>query len=360
MLSITPGNQIDSGPYTSLQRPGIGYILISGLTDFKIMTKPAILERLSALADGVRGRMLLLLEKHELTVSELGTVLQLPQSSTSRQLKTLADSGWVVSRPDGTRRLYWMPVSEERAPAYQLWKLTREQIEATAAANDDQRRLLSVLAKRRGRSRAFFETEAAQWDRVRDELFGTRFFLFGLLGLLDPDWVVGDLGCGSGTLSEALAPFARRVLAVDDSEAMLVEARRRLQRFDNVELRHGALEALPIDDEALDAATLVLVLHHVPDADGAVREVARVLRPGGRLLIVDMLPHDRQEYRQSMGHVWLGFSSERIERSFAHGGLEINRFLELPADPAAKGPTLFAATATRGKRLSRHKPSQFG
>ena len=315
------------------------------------MNKPAILERLSALADGVRGRMLLLLEKHELTVSELSTVLQLPQSSTSRQLKTLADSGWVVSRPDGTHRLYRMPIREERAPTHQLWRLTREQIVATPAASDDQRRLQSVLAGRRDRSRTFFETEAAQWDRVRDELFGTRFFLFGLLGFLDPGWAIGDLGCGSGTLSEALAPFARRVVAVDDSEAMLGEARRRLDRFDNVELHRGVLEALPIEDDALDAATLVLVLHHLPDADGAVREVSRVLRPGGRLLIVDMLPHDRQEYRQTMGHVWLGFSAERIERCLTRGGFESNRFLELPADPAAKGPTLFAATATRGDRL---------
>ncbi len=214
-----------------------------------------------------------------------------------------------------------------------------------------------MLAARRDRSRTFFETDSAQWDRVRDKLFGTRFFLFGLLGLLDPDWVIGDLGCGSGTLSEALAPFVRRVVAVDDSEAMLGEARERLDRFDNVELSRGALESLPLDDASLDAATLALVLHHLPDPDEAVREVARALRPGGRLLIVDMLPHDRQEYRQQMGHVWMGFSAEQIERTLDHVGFTETRFLELPADPAAKGPTLFAATAVRGARLlNRREP----
>ena len=319
------------------------------------MEKPTILAHMSALADGLRGRMLLLLEAYELTVSELSGVLQLPQSSTSRQLKTLSDAGWVVSRPDGTRRLYKMPTGDERAPAHRLWRLTREQIGATAAARDDRRRLRSVLAARRDRSRSYFETDSAQWDRVRDELFGTRFFLFGLLGLLDPDRVIGDLGCGSGTLSEALAPFVRRVVAVDDSEAMLGEARERLNRFDNVELRHGALESLPLEDASLDAATLVLVLHHLPDPDEAVREVARALRPGGRLLIVDMLPHDRQEYRQQMGHVWMGFSAEQIEQMLERAGFTEMRFLELPADPAAKGPTLFATTAVRGARITNQR-----
>ncbi len=320
------------------------------------MKKLTILEHMSALADGLRGRMLLLLEAYELTVSELGAVLQLPQSSTSRQLKTLSDAGWVVSRPDGTRRLYKMPSHDERTPTHRLWHLTREQIATTTAAHDDRRRLRSVLAARRDRSRSFFETDSAQWDRVRDELFGTRFFLFGLLGLLDPDWVIGDLGCGSGTLSEALAPFVRRVVAVDDSEAMLGEARERLDRFDNVELRRGALESLPLEDASLDAATLVLVLHHLPDPEEAVREVARTLRPGGRLLIVDMLPHDRQEYRQQMGHVWMGFSAEQIQQALDRVGFTETRFIELPADPAAKGPTLFATTAVRGVQLT--KPQQ--
>jgi ubiquinone/menaquinone biosynthesis C-methylase UbiE/DNA-binding MarR family transcriptional regulator len=313
-----------------------------------MQTRPNILDRMSALADGLRGRMLLLLEVHELTVSELGATLQLPQSSTSRHLKTLAEAGWVISRPDGTRRLYRMVERAEDAPAHQLWGLTRDQLSGTAAARDDGRRLLSVLAERRDRSREFFETDAEKWDHLRDELFGGRVFLFGLAGLIDPDAVIGDLGCGSGTLSEVLAPFARRVIAVDDSEAMLGEARTRLARFPNVELHRAALEALPLEDGCLDAATLVLVLHHLPDPAKAVREVARVLRPGGRLLIVDMLPHDRQEYRLQMGHVWMGFSADQVEQTLTRSGFQQQRLIELPADPVAKGPTLFAATATRG------------
>ncbi|MFH1530273.1 MAG: metalloregulator ArsR/SmtB family transcription factor [Pseudomonadota bacterium] len=313
-------------------------------------TRPTILEQMSALADGLRGRILLLLEAHELTVNELCATLQLPQSSTSRHLKTLADVGWVVSRPEGTRRLYRMAERDEDAPVRQLWGLARAQLSDTPGARDDHGRLQSVLAERRDRSREFFESDAARWDHLRDELFGARFFQFGFPGLLDPDLVIGDLGCGSGALSELLAPFVRRVIAVDDSEAMLGEARTRLERFSNVELHRGALESLPLETGTLDAATLVLVLHHLPDPGEAVREVARVLRPGGRLMVVDMLPHDRQEYRPQMGHVWMGFSTEQVGQLLTRNGFGQQRIIEIPADPAARGPSLFAAAATRDGR----------
>ena len=309
--------------------------------------RPPILDQMSALSDGLRSRILLVLERNELTVSELRTVLQLPQSTVSRHLKTLGDAGWVVSRRDGTRRLYHMPNEDADPGVRRLWRLAREQLGGTHAAEEDLRRLQGVLAKRRSRSREFFATEAGHWDQLRDELFGPRFYLFALLGLLEDDWVVGDLGCGSGPLSAALAPFVRQVIAVDGSEAMLVAAKQRLRSLDNVEVRRGELEALPIADGALDAATLILVLHHLPDPGKVVREVARVLRPGGKLLVVDMLPHDRQEYQSEMGHVWMGFLQTRVHRYLTEAGLRTARFSLLPAEPTAKGPTLFAATAWR-------------
>ena len=125
---------------------------------------------------------------------------------------------------------------------------------------------------------------------------------------------------------------------------MLQAARKRLQSFDNIELRRGELEALPIDDGRLDAATLMLVLHHVPEPERALGEVARVLKPHGRAVIVDMLPHDRESYRQQMGHVWLGFSDDHVYRMFQEAGFEEIRFVALPPDARSKGPGLFAAT----------------
>jgi ArsR family transcriptional regulator len=307
----------------------------------------AILDHMSALADPTRCRILLLLEKHELTVGELCGALQLPQSSVSRHLKTLADDDWVVSRRDGTSRFYSMPLDDLDSGASQLWPLIRDQVAGTAAAGQDEHRLPGVLARRRAKSQEFFATASAGWDRLRGDLFGDSFYLWAVLGLIDPSLTVGDLGCGTGQLTETVAPHVHRVIAVDASPEMLDAARGRVGERSNVDIRQGELEALPIQAGELDAAMLSLVLHYSPDPARALAEVARVLQPGGRVLIVDMLPHEREEYQQQMGHVWLGFSDKQITK-FLHGaGFGNVRVRPLPVDADARGPALFAAVATR-------------
>jgi ArsR family transcriptional regulator len=307
----------------------------------------AILEHMSALADPTRCRMLLLLEKQELTVSELCAVLQMPQSSVSRHLKTLADDRWVASRRDGTSRFYSMAVEDLDPAARRLWPIIREQVAHTSAAGQDDRRLRGVLMRRRAKSEEFFASAAGGWDRLRSDLFGDIFYLWAVLGLIDPALVVGDLGCGTGQLTETVAPYVRRVIAVDGSAEMLDAARQRLGTARNVDLRQGQLENLPIETGELDAAMLSLVLHYSASPARALAEVGRAVRPGGRVLVVDMLPHDRQEYQQQMGHVWLGFSDKQITRFLAGAGFRDARVRTLPADPDAKGPALFAAAAVR-------------
>src|SRR5215203_2997367 len=224
----------------------------------------AILDHMTALSDPTRCRMLLLLEKHELTVTELCAVLQMPQSSVSRHLKTLADDHWVASRRDGTSRFYSMPVDDLDSGARRLWPLIREQVTGTSAAGQDERRLKGVLARRRAKSEEFFASAAGGWDRLRGDLFGDTFYLWGVLGLIDPALVVGDLGCGTGQLAEVVAPYVRQVIAVDSSSDMLDAARHRLEGAPNVDLRQGELESLPIAEGELDAAMLSLVLHYSP------------------------------------------------------------------------------------------------
>lgn len=296
---------------------------------------PPLLDSLSALADATRCRMLTVVESHELTVSELCTVLQLPQSTVSRQLKILADAGWLASRRDGTSRYYALALDDESRA--QVWRITREQMAGQLSAGQDARRLERVLKLRSTASQKFFATSAGQWDLVREDLFGRDFLASSLLNLLDDTWVVGDLGCGTGLATAAIAPHVARVIGVDASEEMLSAARTRLSALKNVEWRTGTLEALPIKDRTLDVAVLMLVLHHVPSPAAALAEAFRALKPGGRVLIVDMAPHHHEDYRQQMGHIWLGFSSDQMRKLLTQAGFEKAQVTSLPEDPGARG-----------------------
>jgi ubiquinone/menaquinone biosynthesis C-methylase UbiE len=312
-----------------------------------VLTQPAIFTDLSILADATRSRMLLLLERNELMVSELCTVLQLPQSTVSRHLKTLLDAGWVASRREATSRYYTLAFDDRGPAARRLWGLLRDQLESTPGADQDARRVKGVLARRESKSQEFFASAAGQWDKLREELFGGASNLRALPALLDSTWAVADLGCGTGHVTAALAPFVARVAAVDRSGEMLQTARRRLRDFTNVEVRRGELEALPLGAAEFDAAVLMLVLHHVADPSTVLREATRILKPGGRLLVCDMLPHDREEYRNQMGHVWLGFEEETLKGMVTAAGFNSVRIVTLSPDPDAKGPALFVASAHR-------------
>ncbi|HYD50044.1 MAG TPA: metalloregulator ArsR/SmtB family transcription factor [Terriglobales bacterium] len=307
----------------------------------------AVLDWMSALADATRVRTLRLIENYELTVADLCAVLQLPQSTVSRHLKLLGDEGWLQVRPEGTSRLYQMANGELDPTARRLWNLVREQASQTRAAAHDDQRLAAILEARQSRSQAFFRSAAGHWDRLRSEMFGDRFDLLALAGLLDDSWIVGDLGCGTGQMTQAIAPFVRQVIAVDSSRAMLKAAQQRVAGMAHVGLRHGQLDALPIEESSLDAAISCLVLHHVADPPSVLRAAARALKPGGRLLVIDMVRHDRREYQQQMGHVWLGFEPAQMVEWLAESGFDNCRSRLLPPAPQAKGPAVFAASAAR-------------
>lgn len=307
-----------------------------------------VLSQLAVLGDALRARLLLVLEGQTLSVGELCDVLQLPQSTISRHLKTLSDGGWVQARREGTSRLYSLVTDDLDATSGELWRVVKAQLLATPAVAQDRARLTSVLSQRRAESAAFFSRAAGQWDEVRDDLYGRTFHLEGALAILEPGWVVADLGCGTGRTAAAFAPFVRQILAVDASAEMLDAARERLAACPNVELRQGALEAVPIAAGTVDLALLVLVLHHLADPAAVLQDARRVLRPDGRLLVIDMQPHDREEYRAQMGHVWLGFSDTEIGRLLAGAGLTGTHVVPLSPAPGVRGPALFVARATAG------------
>jgi ubiquinone/menaquinone biosynthesis C-methylase UbiE/DNA-binding transcriptional ArsR family regulator len=311
--------------------------------------RESFLDQMASLADAVRVRVLHVLARHELGVAELCDVVQLPQSTVSRHLKVLAEQEWIVGRRDGTNRLYRMIADELDPAARKLWVVTRDQTEAWPAVKQDRLRVDRVLRDRDIDGQAFFASAASEWDRLRRELYGERFSVAAMLALLPGDIVVADLGCGSGNLAFELAPFVKQVIGVDSSAAMLKAAKRRTAALQNVDLRRGDLAAVPLQPAEADAAIMVLALTYTPDPAAVVAEMSRILKPGGRGVIVDLLPHDRDDFRRRTGQVALGLDPAQIEKWMTAAGMDRIATRPLEPEPNVKGPALFIAAGTRAQ-----------
>jgi SAM-dependent methyltransferase len=270
-----------------------------------------------------------------------------PQSTASRHLKLLHDTGWIERRSEGTQSLFRMDESALDPAARRIWDIVREQLGPAPQLQEDDRRLVEVLASRRSDSEAFFGRIVGEWDRLRDDLFGESFAAEALLGFLDPRWVVADLGCGTGATAELLAPVVAKVVAVDREPQMIEAARRRLSRFKNVEYRQDDLSSLSLDDASVDAAVISLVMVYMAEPQIPLAETARILRPGGTAMIIDLVPHDRESYRHTMGHQHLGFDETAVTRWASSCGLADPRYRPLRPATDAKGPGLFVATMKR-------------
>jgi ArsR family transcriptional regulator len=311
-----------------------------------------VFDRLTALSEPIRVRLLRVLAREELAVGELARVLQTSQPTVSRHLKTLDEGGWVHRRKVGTASYFRLAYQEMDLEARTLWDvvsvgLDNEACDPSSPYAEDYRRLQSVVAARAADSEELFRRLGGRWDDVRKELFGEGYVLPALLALLPAGLAVADLGCGTGAMLPLLAPVAGHVYGVDREAAMLEVAEDRVAGLSNVTLCRGLLDALPLETASIDLALCELVLHHVRDLPPVFAEVARVLAPGGRWVLLDMVDHDREEYRDTMGHQHLGFS-EATTRSLATGaGLTVRSWRVLPADPAAQGPALFVAVVGR-------------
>jgi len=311
-------------------------------------TDPALLvSRLGSLADPVRLRMLALLEGEELGVGELADIVQMPQSSVSRHLKALADTGWVTARSAGTANFYRLANGELPEEARGLWEVARAGIAGWPALSQDRLRLERRLAERSEDSRAFFAGVASEWETLRAELYGRRFTESALTALLPRHLVVADLACGAGDVAVRLAPHVARVIAVDQSPEMLASARKKTRAFGNVELHEADLAALPLPDGSCDAALLLLALTHLPDVPQALAEMARLLVPGGRAVVVDLQRHGREDFRLRMGQRRDGFTARELTRLLTSAGLEGATCMPLPPEAEAKGPALLLAAGTK-------------
>ncbi len=303
----------------------------------------SLLQWLDPLTDAARLRLLYLLDGQELSVGELAGVLQLPQSTISRHLKRLLDAGWVVRRSEGTASLYRRSSTGLDETAHQLWTIAEAECAQDPACDEDARRATEIIASRRIDTRHFFGTVGGEWTELRREMFGSVLEQEPLLALLDPTWVIADLGCGTGASAAELAPWVEGIEAIDREEAMLNAAKKRLSAYDHVRFHQAELLSVPLEDDAVDAALISLVLHHVDEPSAVLREASRIVRPGGPILVVDMIQHQREAYRDTMGHVHLGFSEDTISGWAADCGGASVRVHKLRPDSNANGPGLFVA-----------------
>lgn len=300
--------------------------------------------RLAALADPIRLRLLALVEEEELSVSELAESLQLPQSTVSRHLKQLVERGWLVARGERTANFYRLPVDELAEAPRRLWESTRVEIAGWPELAHDRLRRDRVLLARRRDPRDVFAGIAERWETLRGELYGSRFTEAALAALLSPGWTVADLACGAGDVTVRLAPHVGRVVAVDGSPEMLDAARRRADGLPNVEFRADDLADLSLAGGSCDAALLLLALTHVEDPAAVVTEMARILRPGGRAVVVDLLRHERDAFRREMGQRRNGFAADELAGLLEAAGFAGLRSAPLAPEPAAKGPALLLAS----------------
>jgi len=301
------------------------------------------------LADPTRVRVLLLLEQQELAVQELMDVLGMAQSRVSRHLAILRDAGLLRDRRDGTYVFYRFDVPSS-GPWREAWNLVRSSLDQDATRERDIAALGQVMQARAARTRSFFDAVGPEWDALRKVFNDDALRARAVSRLVDPDMTVADIGTGTGILAAELAQLGLRVIAVDHSTRMLDAARSKLtaQELTMVALRQGEASALPLADGEVDAALAHMVLHYLPSPGDAIREMARVVRPGGTVVIVDFVRHEHEWMRQELGVAWLGFEPAEVTSWFEEAQLAPPLLQKHAAASAGRDlPATFIASARR-------------
>ena len=279
---------------------------------------------LKALADPLRLRILAAVAEEELTVGEVQEVVDSVQSSVSRNLAILRQAGFVQDRKKGTS-VYFSARPEMPAPARDLFGSLRARLADIPERKTDQARLEATRRRRLQRSRDYFESVAGDWEHIRKSYFDDRVASLAIEKLLPRDLVLADIGCGTGSLTFELARFAKKVIGVDLSQHMLRRARSAAheRRLQNVEFRQGDALNLPLDSHRSDAAFCVMMLHFLAAPERAIVELCRITRPGGSVILVDLVGHEQQWMREQMAHRWLGFDRASVQGWFRDAGGEL-------------------------------------
>jgi ArsR family transcriptional regulator len=312
------------------------------------MSTESLQKIFKTLADSTRVRILALLEREELAVQELMDVLAMAQSRVSRHLGILREAGLLRDRREGTYVFYRFATPKSGAWS-DAWELARRELAGDPAAERDAAALVRVVEARASRIRTFFDSVGPEWDALRKVFNDDALRARAIAHLAPPSWTVCDVGTGTGILAKEVARLGLRVIAVDHSPRMLEAARSSLEAEGYaVELRLGEAHALPLADGEVNAALAHMVLHYVPQPAEALREMARIVKPGGVVVVVDFVRHEAEWMREELGVLWLGFPADEIVRWLGDAGLESVRVEHFAVpSPARDLPGTFLASARK-------------
>lgn len=285
---------------------------------------------LHAVGDINRLRLLRLLLREELNVQELVSIVELRQPSVSRHLAVLRDAGWVLQRREGTFSWYRARPRPQFAGGRHLHRAIAELADRLEESEHDDRRLATVLAEREARGREVFAGAADHWDQIRRQYEHPDLQTGVVTALVPSGLSIVDVGTGTGALLPILAAASESVTAVDHNPTLLARARRRCRDagHDNVVFERADARSLPYEDGAFDAAYTSMVLHHLPEPLVAVRELARVVKPGGRVVIIEFTRHNLTWMREELAHRWLGFDRDQLELWLGEAGLRPTRWIQ--------------------------------
>jgi ubiquinone/menaquinone biosynthesis C-methylase UbiE len=319
------------------------------------MTTPAaeaLQKVFKTLADPTRIRILRLLEQEELIVGELMDILGMAQSRVSRHLAVLREAGLLADRRDGTFVAYRLVLPEE-GPWRDAWTLARESlVDDPTSARDDTLLRRTLAARKESHCRNFFDSVGPEWDAMRrvfgDDMLRAR----ATATLVPPGLRVADIGTGTGVLALELAELGLDVIGIDRSEAMLETARQKWQALSSdelgsVEFQIGDAHDLPLESNRFDAAFAHMVLHSLEEPERAVREMARIVKPGGHLVLVDFMPHEHEWMKQELGLLWLGFAPETLVEWLEAAGLERPRITSHEPEAKRDFPASFVALSRK-------------